>query len=288
MKKQHLLIASLWIFLTLGEHAIGQIRTPLPSPPASVYSQVGLTDVTVDYFRPRVKDRQIFGEGDAFLVPYGQLWRTGANSGSKLTISEDITVMGTKVPAGEYLIFTMPGKDEWQVMLYSDVSIGGNTAGYDKGNEIVRVSVKPSKTSENVEALTFLVEDISEDNTSAELAMMWADTKVEMPFEVSFDEQVMAAIEANTRVNPSNYVAAANYYLQTDRDLEQALEWMDMYLAANPKQFWHVHTKARILAKMGKKKEAIATAKKSKELAEASGNDFGYVKRNEDLIDSLK
>ncbi|ELR70799.1 hypothetical protein C900_03407 [Fulvivirga imtechensis AK7] len=263
----------------------------MPSPEGSVSSKVGLTKVTIDYFRPKVKGRKIFGEGGDYLEQYGNIWRTGANSGSKITLSTDVEIAGKKVPAGEYLIFTIPGKDEWKFMLYSDLNIGGNTSAYKEENEVVRASVKPTKLAEKVETLTFNIADISEDNTTANIQMAWDDVSIKVPVKVTFDDVVMKDIAAKTKVNPNNYIAAANYYYTTGKDLNQALEWVNMYLAEgeNSKQFWNVHLKAQILAKMGKKKEAIEAAKKSMELAKNfEAGDFGYIKRNEDLITSLK
>ncbi|WP_155209039.1 DUF2911 domain-containing protein, partial [Fulvivirga aurantia] len=280
-------VASAFIFF--GAQA--QIVTPQPSPSGSVSSKVGLTDVTVDYYRPKVKGRQIFGAGDDYLQPYGQTWRTGANQGSVLTLSTDAMIAGKEVKAGEYLIFTVPGENEWSFMLYSDLSIGGNVAAYKKENEVLSTTVKPTKLGRSIETLTFLISDISEDNTSANIEMMWDDVSIKVPMKVNFDQQVMADISAKTKVNPANYVQAANYYYATGKDMEQALEWINMYLAnENTKnQFWNIHLKAQILAKMGKKKEAIETAKRSIEVAKANeGGDFGYVKRNEELIASLK
>lgn len=287
MKKTILSILAAAMMMT----AEAQIETPQPSPAGSVYSKVGLTDVTIDYYRPKVKGRLIFGDGADYLQPFGVLWRTGANSGSVLKLDTDAKIGGQAVKAGEYLIFTVPGKDSWDFMLYSDLSLGGNTAGYNKEKEVMRTSVKPVKLSDKVETLTFQITDISEDNSNANIMMSWENTGIKIPVQVDYDAQVMAAIKKETQVNPGNYVAAANYYLATDRDLEQALEWMDMYLAVNEngKQFWHQHTKARILAKMGKKKEAKEVAMKSMEMAKNNPNgDFGYVKRNQDLIDSMK
>ncbi len=275
--------------MALGVNA--QIETPQPSPAGSVYSKVGLTDVTIEYSRPKLNDRKIFGEGADFLQPYGQLWRAGANAGSKLILSTDANVGGTDVKAGEYLIFAIPGKDEWTVSLYSDISLGGNVAGYDKTKEVMITKVKPTMLNNKVETLTYNIADISTDNSSANIELAWENVSVKVPVKVDFDKQVMASIEANTKVNPGNYVAAANYYLATGKDLKQALAWMDMYLAVgeNSKQFWHIHTKAQILAKMGDKKAAKETAEKSMELAKAfPQGDYGYIKRNEDLIKSLK
>jgi hypothetical protein len=273
----------------MSSASFGQINTPQPSSAGSVSSVVGLTDVKIDYFRPKMDGRKIFGEGTDYLQPYGDLWRTGANSGSVLTLSTDAKIAGTDVKAGSYLIFTTPGKDSWDFMLYSDISLGGNTAGYDKANEIVKASVKPSTLSSMVENLTFNITDISSDNTTANIEMTWADVSVKVPMTVNFHDQVMKDIAAKTQVNPSNYTAAANYYLSAGVKLEQALEYMNMYLAipGNDAQFWQVHTKAKIQAALGMKKEAIETATASLNTAKSSNNS-AYVKRNEDLIAELK
>lgn len=269
--------------------ATAQISTPQPSSAGSVSSTVGLTDVTIDYFRPKKKGRMIFGAGDQYLQQYGQTWRTGANSGSKLTLSTDVKIGGQDVKAGEYLIFTVPGADEWKFMLYSDLSIGGNVGAYDKSKEVLNVSVKPSTSTGTVETLTFQIADISEDNTSANIQLAWDNVMLNVPMTVDFHSVVMKDIAAKTQVNPANYVAAATYYMNAGENMEQALEWINKYLAVgnNSGQFWNVHVKAKILAKLGKKKEAIATAEDSMAKAKAAGNG-AYVKMNETLIASLK
>ena len=269
--------------------ATAQISTPAPSPGGSVSSTVGLTEVKIDYFRPGVKDRKIFGEGEV-LVPYGQIWRTGANAGTILTLSTDAKIGGSDVKAGEYQIVSMPGADSWDVMLLTE-RIGGNMANYKEDIVAAKMSAKPMKTASSVERMTFQITDISADNTTANIQFSWENVMFNLPVEVAYHEAVMADIAAKTQVNPGNYVAAATYYLNAGENLEQALEWMDLYLAIgeNSGQFWNVHTKAQILAKLGKKKEAIATAEDSLEKAKNFANgDFGYIKRNEDLIKSLK
>ncbi|TRX52168.1 DUF2911 domain-containing protein [Fulvivirga sp. M361] len=288
---KRIFIATLSLIACFAWQANGQITVPQPSPAGSVFSKVGLTNVTIDYFRPKVKGRKIFGEGSDFLQPYGTLWRAGANSGSKLTLSTDVEIAGKKVNEGEYLIFITPGKDQWEFKLYSDISIGGNVAKYDKSKEVLSTNVKATKLTSNVEALTYNITDLSEDNSTAAIEMAWADMSIKVPLKVSFDEEVMADIAKNTKVNPRNYLAAANYYLSANKDMDQALKWVNMYLAEgeNSKQFWNLHLKARILAKMGNKKEAITTAEKSLDLAKNFPNgDFGYIKRNQDLIAEVK
>lgn len=159
---------------------------------------------------------------------------------------------------------------------------------FKETDEQLRVSVKPTLLTEPVETLTFNIADISDDNTKAALELAWENTSIKAAIEVSFDDVVMKQIKENTVVNDRNYVAAANYYFSAGKDLNKALEWMNMYLENHPKEFWNIHTKAQILAKLGKKKEAKAAAEKSIEIAKASdGGDFGYIKRNEELIKSL-
>ncbi|MCP4458554.1 MAG: DUF2911 domain-containing protein [Cytophagales bacterium] len=270
---------------------MAQISTPSASSAGSVGSTVGLTEITIEYSRPKMKGRKIFGEGADYLQPYGQLWRSGANRGSKLILSTDANIGGTDVKAGEYLIFTTPGKDNWDFMLYSDISLGGNVAAYDKEKEVMMTSVKPTILDNNVETLTFNISDISEDNTSANIQLAWANVSVKVPVKVSYDDEVMADIAANTQVNPRSYIDAANYYFNAGKDLNQALEWINLYLAdgENSDQFWNIHTKAKILAALGNKEEAIATAKDSLKKAKSDGRGgFGYIKRNEDLLAELK
>ncbi len=283
--KKVLLLALLATFY-FGANA--QIATPAASPAGSTYSKVGLTDITIEYFRPKVKGRKVFGEGDDYLQSYGKLWRTGANSGTIITTSTDIKVEGQDLPKGEYMLLTIPGKDSWTVIFYKDKSIGGNMSAHKEEDDQVKVTVKPATLATPVETLTFNISDISADNTKAAIELAWENTSVKVGIEVDFDDIVMAEIKEKTVVNDRNYAAAANYYFNNDKDLEQALKWMDMYLENHPKEFWNIHTKAQILAKMGNKKEAKEAAQQSLELAKASeSGDFGYVKRNEELIKSL-
>ncbi len=276
--------------LLIAFGATAQINTPQPSPAASVSSVVGLTDISIDYFRPGVKGRKIFGTGDEYLEQYDKVWRTGANAGTIINFSTDVKLGGQDVKAGEYQIVSKPGASSWDVMFLTE-KIGGNMGNYNEDIVAAKVTVTPMKTLSAVERMSFQIANISADNTKAEIQFSWADVMWSVPVEVNFHETVMKEIASKTQVNPQNYVAAASYYLTAGENLEQALEWMNKYLAVgqNAGQFWNVHTKAQILAKLGKKKEAIATAEDSMEKAKNwEGGDFGYIKRNQDLIDSLK
>lgn len=276
------------LFLVASFAVEAQIPTPAASPAAVASTQVGLTDIKITYSRPRTKGRKIFGSGTEFLTPFGQLWRTGANNGTIISFSDDVEVEGNKISKGEYMLLSTPGPAEWTMVLYKDLSIGGNTAGYKPENVAAKFVVKSEKLTERVDMLTFNITDLSDDNTSAKIQLAWENTSVKFGVKVEFDTKVMKAIEANTKVNPNNYIAAARYYYDTGKDLKKAIEWMDLGLAGNPDAFWNVHLKAQIQKKAGDKAGAIATAQKSLELAKKAENDFGYVKQNEDLIKSLK
>ena len=265
--------------------AEAQIQTPAASSAGSVTSVVGLTDVNVNYSRPKMKGRKIFGAGSDFLVPYGELWRTGANNGTVVSFSDDVKVGGVDVKKGEYLLLTIPGASEWTIILYSDVSLGGNTAAYKQEKDAARFTAKAEKLTERVETLTFNISDISEDNTTANIQLAWENTSVKMPVKVDYDTKVMKAIEAGTKVSPGNYIAAANYYFDTGKDLKQAVEWMTLGIQnGNPNAFWNIHTKAKMQYAMGDKAGALATAKQSLEKAKSAESDFGYIKQNEELI----
>lgn len=265
-----------------------QIQIPSASPAGSVSSVIGITEVKIDYSRPRVKGRKVFGEKDV-MHPYGQIWRTGANNGSKITFSDDVTVEGVAVPKGEYLIFTWPGAAEWTVSIYKDVTLGGNTADYDKTKEAANFKVKPEALTEKVETLTFSIDDIAADNKTGKIALAWENVRIKFTVTVDFDSKIMKAIEANTKVDPGNYITAANYYFNNGKDLNKALEYMTLGIDnGNKEAFWNIHTKAKIQKAIGDKKGALATAQQSLNLAKANkGGDFGYTKLNEDLIKEI-
>lgn len=282
MKKTLLIVAMAVVFMV----SEAQVQTPAASPAGSVSSTVGLTDVEIEYFRPRLRDRKIFGEKDV-MYPHGTIWRTGANSGTTISFSDDVKVENIDVPKGEYLIFTWPGAGEWTVSLYKDVSIGGNTGAYDASKEAAKFKVKTKKLAEKVETFTISIDDIAVDNKSAKVTLAWENTAVPFTVAVDYDEKVMKSIQANTKVNPGNYFQAATYYLETGKDLNQALEWVNLALESNPNAFWMLHQKARIQKALGDKQAAIQTATASLNSAKKANN-RDYQTMNEDLIKSLR
>jgi hypothetical protein len=275
------LLALLCGLLLASSPLRAQVKAPAPSPFCSLTQMVGLTEMTLEYSRPGVKDRTVFGD----LVPYGKIWRTGANASSKITFSNDVTFGGQEVPAGTYALYTMPGKNEWTVMVYKDLSLGGNVANYDQSNELTRFTVKPEAMPGTVESLLLYFDQLTDEG--ANLVLAWEETLISIPVGVNTDEAVMASIE-QTMDGPSanDYFQAAVYYFNTDRDLAKAVEWIDTSLEMRP-AYWVMTWKARMQGKMGNYTEAMATSKKAMEMAKEAQN-ADYVKMNEDLMAEFK
>ncbi|HYC84999.1 MAG TPA: DUF2911 domain-containing protein [Chryseosolibacter sp.] len=285
MKKSLLIVGMLMVFLI----ADAQVQTPSASPSGSVSTTVGLTEIKVEYSRPRAKGRKIFGDGPDFLVPYGAIWRTGANNGTRITFADDVTVEGKSVPKGQYLIFTWPGATEWTVSLYKDVKLGGNTNDYKEADDAVKFKVKPEKLTERVETFTVNIGDISDDNKTAKVQLAWENTSVKFTVGVDFDQRVMKSIESATNISPGTYYQAASYYLENGKDLKKALEWITKAADADEKKtmYWVWHQKAKIQKALNDKQGALASANVSLAAAKADKN-RDYEKMNEELIKSLK
>ena len=214
-----------------------------------------------------------------------KIWRTGANASTKITFSDDVKLGGKDVPAGTYAIYTIPGKESWTVMLYKDLRMGGNVSAYKEADELTRFQVDAGELPFSVESMTMDINNLRDDH--ADLMLYWDKTIISIPLEVEVESKVMSAIE-RTMAGPSanDYRAAAVYYSNNDKDLNQALEWINKALEGG-ERFWIVTDKARILGKLGKKAEAIAASQRAIALAkEANNND--YVKINEDLIAGWK
>lgn len=276
------------VLVALSLVAQAQVVTPAGSPGATVSTVVGLTDVKVEYSRPKMKGRKIFGDGATFVVPYNHMWRTGANNGCKVTFSDDVKVGGADVPKGSYLVFVTPTATDWTVILTKDLTLAGNDPeGYNQSNDAARVIVKPMKTVAAVEALTIQIIDLTADSKSANIEVAWENSAIKIPLTVDFEKKVMASIDASTKVNPNNLYAAANYYLDNGKDLKVALEWITTAAAARTEAYWIWHTKAKIQKALGDKKGATESAMTSKAEAQKQKND-DYVKMNDELLKALK
>ncbi|HOY06783.1 MAG TPA: DUF2911 domain-containing protein [Saprospiraceae bacterium] len=281
MKKSILLTACCTMLVTLLS---AQIKTPQPSPTAKISQEVGLTKVEVEYSRPSAKGRKVFGE----LVPFGDLWRTGANASTKVTFGEDVKVGETSLPKGTYALYTVPNTTQWEVVFYKDITLWGAPAPADYKTENIAASIKvPSMAVRDmVESLTIEISNLK--NNGANLDIMWENTKVSVPFSLDTDSKVMADIKAQMEgPNAGTYYSAARYYYEEKKDLKQALNWVDQSLTKGGDKFWILRLKANIQADLGNYKDAIATAEKSSELAKKEGN-MDYQRMNAKSIEEWK
>lgn len=276
MKK--LILAAAAVFILCSADA--QLKTPAPSPTQTLKQDFGLSTIELSYSRPGMKGRKVFGD----LVPFGKVWRTGANQATTVTFGEDVTIGGKKVPAGKYGLVTIPDKNNWTVILTKQLDVT-SPAGYKQDMDVVRVDAKTMKLDQNVETFTMQFANIKPAN--CELHIMWENTAVAVPISTDVETKVMAQIDQQMNKDNRPYFAAAMYYLDNGKDLNQALGWFDKAVEINPKAFWIHHQRANALAKLGKKEEAKLAANKSMELAKEAKND-DYVKLNEKLLAEIK
>ncbi|PIB25351.1 dihydrolipoamide dehydrogenase [Maribacter sp. 4U21] len=256
-----------------------QIETPAPSPASKLMQTVGLTEVMVDYSRPSMRGRAVFGE----LVPYGKLWRTGANAYTKISFDTDVTISGQEVKSGTYSIFTKPGEKNWEVFFYTDTQGGGTPREWDDAKVVAKATVPVYQMDMPVETFTITIDDVK--SNGANIGIIWENVYVAIPFGVPADKAVMSSIDkALAGPTAGDYYTAAVYYSSENKDINKAKEWMDKAMSMTEKPaFWQLRQQSLILAKAGDKKGAIEVAKKSLMGAEAAGND-DYVKMNKDSL----
>ncbi|GAA4324510.1 DUF2911 domain-containing protein [Pontixanthobacter gangjinensis] len=256
-----------------------QIEAPQPSPSAKIEQKVGLTDVTVEYSRPGMRGRTIFGD----LVPYGKVWRTGANANTKITFSDDVMINGKELKKGSYAIYTIPNKDSWEVMFYSSTDNWGVPQQWDESKVALKAKAETMEMPMKMETFTIVIDELK--NDSAVLNFIWENTIAMLKMEFPTDEKTMASIEKVMNGPTANdYFAAGSYYHEAGKDLEKAHQWVSKAAEmAGDQAFWILRRKSLIEADMGKKEQAIATAKKSLASAEKAKND-DYVKMNKESI----
>lgn len=263
--KKFILVAFV-LLLSLGLNA--QVQTPAPSPFQKIDQKVGLTDVSLEYSRPSMKGRTIYGG----LVPYDQVWRTGANANTKITFGDDVTIGDGTLKAGSYAIYTKPGVDKWEVMFYSDANNWGTPQEWDEAKVAAKLVVPVYPMSMPVETFTMTFDDLK--NDSVNLGIIWENTYVAVPIGFMTDKMVTASIE-NVMNGPSSddYYQAAVYYLTADKDVNKAKMWIDKAIEMREQPaFWYHRQQSLIYAKSGDKKGAIKAAQKSLSLAEKAGN----------------
>ena len=280
MKKHFIL--SLFFFLSLFI-SNAQIKTPKASPACEISQTVGVSKISITYCRPGVKNRVVFGD----LVPYDKIWRTGANKATKISFSQDVKIDGKELTAGDYSLFTIPTEKEWTIIFNKELNLWG-TGDYSQDKDALRIKVPSISLENHVESFT--IDFNSFNSFGAELSLSWEKTKVNIPIYTNAVEQIQKEYTALLVDGPdaNTYYKGARFFLENNLDMELALKWIDLAIEKRPDAFWMSYQKAKILGELGKTKEAISVAKKVVEMAEAAENSYGYEKKGEKLITSLK
>ncbi|MEY3052447.1 MAG: hypothetical protein RLY31_2232 [Bacteroidota bacterium] len=266
MKKVVLTLSSLLLAVCF-HMADAQIKTPAASPAAKFSQTAGLTDITIEYSRPSAKGRVVFGG----LVPYGEMWRTGANKNSMITFSDKVTVGGMELAAGSYAIFTKPGQSSWEILLYTDTENWGTPENFDEEKVAARITAPVQSLNHPVETFTIGIDGITNDKCT--VVISWEMTSV--AFEVSLNtHDVVSKSITKTMAGPdaNDYYAAGRYYLESGQDAQKAYEWIHRSNEMDPDKYWKLRQEALALAALQRYADAITVAEQSKALAVKAGN----------------
>jgi hypothetical protein len=259
MKRKLLTISGLLLFATLK----AQLNFPNASPDAEFVQQIGFGKMEVKYSRPSARGRIIFGD----LVPFGEMWRTGAHDATTIRFSEDVKLNGNHIPAGAYSLFTIPGESEWIIILNKATEMHG-TADYEQERDLVRFTVKPEKSMRYYETFTIEVNDMKREE--AGLFLLWEYTQVRLTIKMNVDEKIMAEIHDRINIRKENraslFFQSSAYYFRNNKDLKQAYTWIQM---ANDKvqDALYLQLQAEIEAAMQDYASAFKTLKNSTDLA---------------------
>jgi len=279
MKKLCLLSALATVFL-VGSAQAQSIPFPQPSPAASISQNFATSKIDINYARPSARGRKVFGD----VVPFGKFWRTGANSATTITFGEDVFVNGMELKAGKYGIVSFPNANEWTVVFTKDLNVTSADA-YQEANDAARFNVKTEQLNQFVE--TFTIELNNMRNDAADLIMKWEQTQVKLSIKSNYDERLSKQIETVMNKDTRPYYGAANYFYENNKDLNQALTWINKAVEANPKAYWVWLLKAKIQKGLKDYNGALETSAKSYELAKAD-NDDAYMRNNEKLQAEIK
>jgi hypothetical protein len=276
MKKISLVFIAVLCFIsTVG----AQVSMPQPSSTQTVKQDFGMGTIELTYSRPNAKGRKIFGD----LVPYGKLWRTGANAATKIKFTDAVELSGKKVDTGTYVLYTIPGVDSWEIILNKGLTNWG-IDGYKETEDIVRFKVAPSKIRTKTETFTMQFAEIKPE--SCELHLLWDKTDVSIPVSTNIKDRLKAQIDAAMQTDKKPYWQAAQFYNDYENNQNKALEYCIKATEDNAKAYWIWLYKAKIQKEMGDKAGAKESAKKSLELAKEAKN-ADYIKMNEDLLKKL-
>jgi hypothetical protein len=265
--------------------SFAQIKMPAPSPTQKIIQEFGIGSIELTYSRPSIKGRSLFKE-NSDLAPLGKMWRTGANSATKIYFSDKVMMGGKLLDTGTYVIYTIPGKEYWDIIINKGITNSG-LDGYKESEDVNRFKIKADKSETARETFTMQFANVLPE--SCELHLGWGNTVVKIPMSVNVKDRIRAQVEkalSSETVNPSVYQSAANFYFEWDKDLNKALTYAGKATQANPKAYWLFLLQARIQRDLGDKVSAKASAEKCIQLATDAKND-DYVRQGNDLIKKL-
>ena len=271
-----------FLILLISATSLAQVQTPQASPIADFTQIVGLTEIKITYSRPSMRGRKIMGD----LIPYGAIWRTGANDNSLISFSDDVLLGNKTLKAGKYSIFTRPEKTSWKIYFYNKTDNSGLPKPWDESLIATSLNVKTKNVSEPRETFTISIESIK--NDAAFIRLAWEKTEINIPLTVPTDKKAMSTIEKTLSKNPapSDYYKAAVYFRESGKDLKKAKEWIAYAIKKDPGKFWMYRQQALILIGLGEKKGAIEASKNSLKYAKKAGNQ-DYVRMNTKTIVEL-
>ena len=265
---------------------IAQLKIPAASPKSKLVQSVGLTEITIEYSRPSIKNRNIFGS----LVPYDKIWRTGADESTKISFSDDVLINSATLNAGKYSLYTIPNKNYWDIIFYRDIDVWGVPRNWDEEKVVLKTRVDSYNLPESINAETLQIFFDFLTNDSAVMAILWDNIYVPLRITVPTTKNVMLKISEVLNNNPtfSDYYKAAVFMNDQKIDPKKALEYMQLAMDSNENpRFWQLRQYSLILAENKSYKKAISIAKKSLQMAENAGNE-NYIKMNKASIQSWK
>ncbi|MEO6730461.1 MAG: DUF2911 domain-containing protein [Ferruginibacter sp.] len=278
MKKPFFICIAFVLFIT--HHGQSQVKLPSPSPVQTIKQEFGLGSIELTYSRPSAKNRRVFGD----LVPYGKLWRTGANASTKITFSDPVEINGRRLDSGTYVLYTIPGEESWEVIINKGIKNVG-IEGYKESEDVARFKVEPIKTKVKTESFTMQFADIKPE--SCELHLIWEKKQVGVLITVNVKEKLRTQINAAMATDKKPYWEAAQFYYEYDKNLSKALDNVNRAVEVNPKAFWMMLYKAKIQQEMGDNAGALQSSASSLALSKEAKNE-DYVKMNEKLQKDLK
>jgi tetratricopeptide (TPR) repeat protein len=277
---KQLLLSILFIATALTGFSQDNLKLPALSPTAKITQEFSTSNIEISYSRPAMRKRRIFGD----VVPFGNVWRTGANAATKIKIGEELEIGGKTIKAGEYALYSIPEDDEWEIILNKGVGNWG-ASGYDKADDVARFYVKVRMTDKMVQNFTIDITNITFNTCNIELS--WERTRVVIPVRAHNEDRLLTSIDKAINTPNIPYYQSASYYFETNQRLDKAYEYVNKGIENNPKAFYMYLLKAKLAQRMGKRNEAIDAAKKAIEYSKGTANEKEYKHNAQKIINAL-